>query len=182
MDEITILRSKLADLETKLEEANQRKMPSITNEWIATECRKSINKIDRARQLFLDKNKIVLAAAEERIMDCKLVIPPNESIMTPLSRQIQLNPKGPWRVSYQLWDGGGSMGIPEPQGEAVFASEFVKKMVKKYHSEMLKTTFPTATWECQGGGNGSIQLWVTFPEPHDSLDEYKKPLLQCTDI
>jgi DNA-binding transcriptional MocR family regulator len=71
------------------------------------------------------------------------------------------------------------MGIPEPQGEAVFASEFVKKMVKKYHSEMLKTTFPTATWEY---GNGSIQIWVTFPEPHDSLDEYKKPLLQCTDI
>ena len=181
MDEITILRSKLADLETKLEEANQRKMPSITNEWIATECRKSINKIDRARQLFLDKNKIVLAAAEERIMDCKLVIPPNESIMTPLSRQIQSNPKGAWRVSYQLWDSGGSnLGIPEPQGESGFASEFVKKMVKKYHSEMLKTTFPTAAWECSG--QGPIQLWVTFPEPSDSLDEYKQPLLQCTDI
>jgi hypothetical protein len=179
MDEITLLRSKLAELESKLEEANQRKMPSITNEWIVTECRKSVNKIDRARQLYLDKHKVALAAAEERIMDCKLIIPPNESIMTPLSRQIQSNPKGPWRVSYQLWDSGGSnLGISE---EGVFASEFVKKMVKKYHSEMLKTTFPTATWECSGG-QGPIQLWVTFPEPHDSMDEYKHPLLQCTDI
>ena len=88
MDEIALLRSKLADLELKLEEANQRKMPSITNEWIVSECRKSINKIDRARQLYLDKNKVVLAAAEEWIMDWKIIIPPNESIMSPLSRAI----------------------------------------------------------------------------------------------
>ena len=58
MDEITLLRSKLADLESRLEEANQRKMPSVTNEWIVTECRKSINKIDRAREMYLEKHKI----------------------------------------------------------------------------------------------------------------------------
>jgi len=181
MDEIALLRSKLADLESKLEEANQRKMPSVTNEWIVTECRKSVNKIDRARQLYLDKYKVQLALVEERIMDCKLVIPANESIMTPLSRQIQSNPKGPWRVLYRLWDGSNTgLSLSGQQDELRFTEEFVKKMVKKYHSEMFKTTFPTATWECSG--NQAIDIWVTFPEPCDSMDEYKHPLLQCTDI
>jgi len=182
MDEITLLRSKLADLESRLEEANQRKMPSVTNEWIVTECRKSINKIDRAREMYLEKHKIQLAAAEERIMDCKIIIPPNESIMTPLSRHIHSNPKGPWHVSYQLWDGSSmGMSLPNADGDREHSCEFIKKMVKKYHSEMLKNAFPTATWECQGG-YGPIQLLVTFPHPCDSLDEYKEPLLSYTDI
>lgn len=172
MDEIALLRSKLADLESKLEEANQRKMPSITNEWIVNECRKSINKIDRARQLYLDKNKVVLAAAEEWIMDWKIIIPPNESIMSPLSRAIQSNPKGPWRVNYTFGTGGSGVSLPGQDGEREHSSEFMKKMVNKYHSEMLKNTFPTATWECS-----STTIWVTFPHPSDSLDEYKQPLL-----
>jgi hypothetical protein len=177
MDELAILRGKLADLESKLEEANERKMPSVTNEWIVAECRKSINKIDRARQLYLDKHKVTLAAAEERIMDCRITVPPNESIMTPLSRHIMTNPKGPWRVQYQLWDGTSmGMSVPQPEGEQIYACEFVKRMVNKYHSDMLKKTFPTATWECQGG-SGPIIIWVTFPNPVDSMDEYKTPLL-----
>ena len=171
MDEIALLRSKLADLESKLEEANQRKMPSITNEWIVNECRKSINKIDRARQLYLDKNKVVLAAAEEWIMDWKIIIPPNESIMSPLSRAIQSNPKGPWHVNYTFGTGGSGVSLPG-QEEQRYSTEFVKKMVNKYHSEMLKNTFPTATWEC-----GGTTIQVTFPHPSDSLDEYKQPLL-----
>ena len=175
MDEISILRSKLADLESKLEEANERKMPSVTNEWIVTECRKSVNKIDRARQLYLDKHKVALATAEERIMDCRIIIPPNESIMTPLSRHIMTNPKGPWRVQYNLWD-GTSTGLPQPEPEQIHAGEFVKRMVNRYHSEMLNKTFPTATWECQGG-SGPITIWVTFPNPVDSMDEYNTPLL-----
>lgn len=179
MDEIALLRSKLADLESKLEEANQRKMPSITNEWIVSECRKSINKIDRARQLYLDKNKVVLAAAEEWIMDWKIIIPPNESIMSPLSRAIQSNPKGPWRVNYTFGTGGPGVSLPghganlEGQEEQRHSTEFVKKMVNKYQSEMLKNTFPTATWEFIGGNT----ICVTFPHPSDSLDEYTQPLL-----
>lgn len=179
MDEIALLRSKLADLESKLEEANQRKMPSITNEWIVNECRKSINKIDRARQLYLDKNKVAIAAAEERIMDLKIYISPNESIMSPLSRAIQSNPKGPWRVVYGLQT-NPHLGVVLPgQEEACYSEEFVKKMVNKYHSEMLKNTFPTATWECIGfgGNNFHPSIAVTFPHPSDSLDEYKQPLL-----
>ena len=180
MDEIALLRSKLADLESKLEEANQRKMPSITNEWIVNECRKSINKIDRARQLYLDKNKVAIAAAEERITDLKIIIPPNESIMSPLSRAIQSNPKGPWRIVYNLGtDGPGGVALPG-QEEGRYSEEFVKKMVNKYHSEMLKNTFPTATWECisnHGGNNFNPSIAVTFPHPSDSLDEYTQPLL-----
>jgi hypothetical protein len=178
MDELAVLRGKLADLESKLEAASERKMPSVTNEWVVTECRKSINKIDRARQLYLDTYKIRLSAAEERIMDCKLLIPPNESIMTPLSRAIMTNPKGPWRVMYRLWDNGSTgIGIPNSgnAGEGPFASEFIKRMVNKYHSDMLNKTFPTATWECPG--NETIDIWVTFPQPVDSMDEYKSPLL-----
>jgi hypothetical protein len=170
MDEIALLRSKLADLESKLEEANQRKMPSITNEWIVNECRKSVNKIDRARQLYLDKNKVVLAAAEESIMDWKIYISANESIMSPLSRAIQSNPKGPWSLNYSFTS---SVSLPG-QEEQRYSTEFVKKMVNKYHSEMLKNTFPTATWEVVSGGN---TICVTFPHPSDSLDEYKQPLL-----
>lgn len=179
MDEIALLRSKLADLESKLEEANQRKMPSITNEWIVNECRKSINKIDRGRQLYLDKNKVAIAAAEERIMDLKIIIPPNQSIMSPLSGAIQSNPKGPWRVVYRLGtDGPGGVALPG-QEEARYSEEFVKKMVNKYHSEMLKNTFPTATWECifDHGNNFNPSIAVTFPHPSDSLDEYTQPLL-----
>jgi hypothetical protein len=179
MDEIALLRSKLADLESKLEEANQRKMPSITNEWIVNECRKSVNKIERDEQLYIDTHKVVLAAAEERIMDWKIIIPPNESIMTPLSRHIMANPKGPWRVQYNMSD-GTSMGLtlppskPDDNGAGQRRrDDFIKKMVKKYHSEMLKNTFPTATWECCHGG----AIWVTFPHPSDSLDEYTQPLL-----
>ena len=179
MDEIALLRSKLADLESKLEEANQRKMPSITNEWIVSECRKSINKIDRARQLYLDKNKVAIAAAEERIMDLKIIIPPNESIMSPLSRAIQSNPKGPWLVTYNFGtDGPGGVALPG-QEEDRYSEEFVKKMVNKHHSEMLKNTFPTATWQCMvhGRGNYNPFIHVTFPHPSDSLDEYTQPLL-----
>ncbi len=175
--ELATLHAKLADLQAKLEEANQRKMLSVTNEWIVTECRKSVNKIERARQLYLDTNKIRLAAAEERIMDCRLLIPPNESIMTPLSRAITANPKGPWRVLYRLWDNGTGLGIPNSgaAGEGPFASDFIKRMVNKYHSDMLKKTFPTATWECTG--NETIDIWVTFPNPVDSMEEYREPLL-----
>ena len=54
--------------------------------------------------------------------------------------------------------------------------DFVKKMVKKHHSDMLNKTFPTATWECHGG-SGPITIWVTFPNPVDSLEEYREPLL-----
>ena len=180
MDEINLLRSKLADLESRLEEANQRKMPSITTEWIVTECRKSINKIDRARELYLDKHKVQLSAAEDRIMDLKIVIPPNESIMTPLSRAIQANPKGPWRVIYNMWDNSNT-GLALPNGEREHNSEFVKKIMRKYHSELLNTTFPTATWDIQGGG-GPVEIVVTFPQPVDSLDEYKTPLLKYSDI
>lgn len=179
MDEIALLRSKLADLESKLEEANQRKMPSITNEWIVSECRKSINKIDRARQLYLDKNKVAIAAAEEKIMDSKITIPPNESIMSPLSRAIQLQPKGPWRIMYGLQTNPHiALGLPG-QEEALYSEEFVKKMVNKYHSEMLKNTFPTATWQCiaNHGNSFNPSIAVTFPHPSDSLDEYKQPLL-----
>ena len=180
--ELATLHAKLADLQAKLEEANQRKMPSVTNEWIVTECRKSVNKIERDEQLFLDTHKVILAAAEERIMDCRLIIPPNESIMTPLSRAIMANPKGPWRVEYQLWDGtnmGLAMPPSKPDDKGVGArhcGDFVKKMVKKHHSEMLKKTFPTATWECYGGG-GPITLMVTFPNPVDSMEAYREPLL-----
>jgi hypothetical protein len=176
--ELATLHAKLADLQAKLEEANQRKMPSVTNEWIVTECRKSVNKIERDEQLFLDTHKVILAAAEERIMDCRLIIPPNESIMTPLSRAIMADPKGPWRVQYQLWD-GTNMAIALPPSKSDdngvmqrHREDFVKKMVKKHHSEMLKNTFPTATWEC-----GVPSLWVTFPNPVDSMEEYKEPLL-----
>ena len=176
MDELAMLRGKLADLESKLEQASERKMPSVTNEWIVTECRKSVNKIDRARQLYLDTNKIRLSAVEERIMDCKLLIPPNDSIMTPLARAIQSNPKGPWRVMYRLWDNSTTgLSMPNAAGEEPFRCEFVKRMVNKYHSDMLKKTFPTATWECTG--NETIDIWVTFPQPIDSMDEYKSPLL-----
>ena len=35
-----MLRGKLADLESKLEQASERKMPSVTNEWIVTECKR----------------------------------------------------------------------------------------------------------------------------------------------
>ena len=185
--ELATLHAKLADLQAKLEEANQRKMPSVTNEWIVTECRKSVNKIERDDQLFLDTHKVVLAAAEERIMDCKLTIPPNETIMTPLSRAIMADPKGPWRVQYNMWD-GTSKGLtlppsnPDDNGAGSRrVGDFVKKMVKKHHSEMLKKTFPTATWECSGGG-GPITIWVTFPNPVDSLEDYREPLLQYVDM
>jgi len=179
--ELATLHAKLADLQAKLEEANQRKMPSVTNEWIVTECRKSVNKIERDEQLFLDTHKVALALAEERIMDCRLIIPPNESIMTPLSRAIMADPKGPWRVQYQLWDGGNGLAIPSSKSDdngvgARRRVDFVKKMVKKHHSEMLKNTFPTATWECYGD-SGPITLWVTFPNPVDSMEKYREPLL-----
>ena len=177
--ELATLHAKLADLQAKLEEANQRKMPSVTNEWIVTECRKSVNKIERDDQLFLDTHKVVLAAAEERIMDCKLIVTPTESIMTPLSRAIMANPKGPWRVQYDMWD-GTSMGLTlppsKPGDNGDRRGDFVKKMVKKHHSDMLNKTFPTATWECHGG-SGPITIWVTFPNPVDSLEEYREPLL-----
>ena len=171
--ELATLHAKLADLQAKLEEANQRKMPSITNEWILTECRKSVNKIERDQQLYVDSHKAVLAAAEERIMECKLTIPPNESIMMPLSRAIMANPKGPWRVQYNMWDGGNGLTLPPAKSDDNDTRQrpgqnFVKQMVKKHHSDMLKTTFPTATWECYGGG--PIIIWVTFPNPVDSID------------
>ena len=174
--ELVTLHAKLADLQAKLEEANQRKMPSVTNEWILTECRKSVNKIERDQQLYVDSHKAVLAAAEERIMECKLTIPPNESIMMPLSRAIMANPKGPWRVQYNMWDGGNGLTLPPAKSDDNDTRQrpgqnFVKQMVKKHHSDMLNKTFPTATWECYGGGgSGPIIIWVTFPNPVDSID------------
>ena len=178
MDELTIIRQKLADLESKLEDANERKMPSVTNKWIVAECRKSVNKIERDEQLYIDAHKAVLDIVEKRIIECKLIVPPNESIMTPLSHAIMANPKGPWRVKYQLWhdDGNMSMGltIPSVKADTYDAQRrpghnFVEKMVKKHHSEMMKETFPTATWECHGS-HGPITIWVTFPDPVDSTD------------
>ena len=175
MDELTIIRQKLADLESKLEDANERKMPSVTNKWIVSECRKSVNKIEKDEQLYFDTHKEVLSNTEQRIMECNLTIPPNETIMTPLSRAIMANPKGPWRVKYYLWD-STSMGLTLPPAKGDDndtrqrpGQNFVKQMVKKHHSDMLKTTFPTATWECYGGG-GPIIIWVTFPNPVDSMD------------
>ena len=112
-------------------------------------------------------------------MDWKIYISANESIMSPLSRAIQSNPKGPWRIVYNLGtDGPGGVALPG-QEEGRYSEEFVKKMVNKYHSEMLKNTFPTATWECMfhGGNNFNPSIAVTFPHPSDSLDEYKQPLL-----
>jgi len=169
MDELTIIRQKLADLESKLEDANERKMPSVTNKWIVAECRKSVNKIERDEQLYIDAHKAVLDIVEKRIIECKLIVPPNESIMTPLSRAIMANPKGPWRVQYRLWDGGNALAVPDMPVAVKFpTSEFVKKMVKKHHSEMLKTMFPTASWECPG--DSTITIWITFPNPVDLTD------------
>ena len=176
MDEIAVLRSKLQDLESKLEEANQRKMVSITNEWIVDECRRSINKANREEQLYLETNKVDLHALEEKIMDAKLNIPPNESIMTPLSRAIMLNPKGPWQVSYSFntnLETSFNSPTNTPEMRQKYGAEFTRRMIKKHHSEMLKKTFPTATWNYNNGNGVS----VTFPAPHDTLDEYKQPLL-----